>query len=345
MDENTNLATLINTSNKYLKSFSSSVMSVDVAAAHLLLVSSLSKLGDSIDQARSRKDTVCKVAEEYLSREWRSATGEKEKGSEFNSHVEKMLSVLLSSHPQVMIMMDKICKEGISPIISSKDGVSELFPVISRASLGVVYKVTMSSLVQEVRKLTYGVTKDADAQLSSWTSSIEQLVTMTISLKTWCNRSLLSAVLKNSRYIIDHFIKHGMPVIERFFRRKRSICVDLIKNLQQATRFLQTICSHSKINQDVSLANNVPLLKKSLEVLVFRVKAMLAANDCLEAFVLGNLKNRDIHGEEILSQVTNEDEEEGEEEEEGESDVEAGIEDEVEEQEVVDGDSAMSIEV
>ena len=109
-----------------------------------------------------------------------------------------------------MMVMDKLCKEGIGPIIASKDGVSELFPVISRASLGVVYKVTMSSLVQEVRKLTYGVTKDADAQLSSWTSSIEQLVTMTISLKTWCNRSLLSAVLKNSRYIIDHFIKHGM---------------------------------------------------------------------------------------------------------------------------------------
>ena len=133
-----------------------------------------------------------------------------------------------------------------------------------------------------------------------------------------------------------------MPVIERFFRRKRSICVDLIKNLQQATRFLQTICSHSKINQDVSLANNVPLLKKSLEVLVFRVKAMLAANDCLDAFVLGNLKNRDIHGEEILSQVTNEDEEE---EEEGESDVEAGVEEEMEENEVVEGDTAMSIEV
>ena len=137
-----------------------------------------------------------------------------------------------------------------------------------------------------------------------------------------------------------------MPVIERFFRRKRSICVDLIKNLQQATRFLQTICSHSKITQDVSLANNVPLLKKSLEVLIFRVKAMLAANNCLDGFVLGNLKNRDIHGEEILSQVTNEDEEEGEEEEEeGESDVEAGVEEEMEENEVVEGDTAMSIEV
>ena len=112
-----------------------------------------------------------------------------------------------------------------------------------------------------------------------------------------------------------------MPLVERLFRKKRIGCVDLIKNLQMATRFLQTICSHSKISQDVSLANNVPLLKKSLEVLVFRVKAMLAANDCLDAFVLGNLKNRDLQGEEILSQASIEEDDEGEEEEEaGDSD-------------------------
>ena len=126
--------------------------------------------------------------------------------------------------------------------------------------------------------------------------------------------------------------------------------MELIKSLQLATRFLQSVCSHSKISQDVSLANNVPLLQKSLEVLVFRVKAMLAANDCLDAFVLGNLKNRDLQGEEILSQASvddDEDREEGEDEEEAEdSDVELGGDDESEEHEIVDaGDSAMSIEV
>ena len=139
-----------------------------------------------------------------------------------------------------------------------------------------------------------------------------------------------------------------MPLVERLFRKKRIGCVDLIKNLQMATRFLQTICSHSKISQDVSLANNVPLLKKSLEVLVFRVKAMLAANDCLDAFVLGNLKNRDLQGEEILSQASIEEDdegEEGEEEEAGDSDVDLGGEDESEEHELAEGDSAMSIEV
>ena len=148
------------------------------------------------------------------------------------------------------------------------------------------------------------------------------------------------------RALHNIMILAGMPLVERLFKKKRLDCVDLIKSLQLATRYLQTVCSHSKISQDVSLSNSVPLLKKSMEVLVFRAKAMLAANDCLDAFVLGNLKNRDLQGDEILSQAsTEDDDEDGEEEEAGESDVEIGGEDDEEEQEIVEGDSAMSIEV
>jgi hypothetical protein len=42
--------------------------------------------------------------------------------------------------------------------------------------------------------------------------------------------------------------------------------------------------------KDLALTNVVPLLKKCLEAFVYRVKAMLTMNKCLEAFWLGNLK-------------------------------------------------------
>lgn len=59
-----------------------------------------------------------------------------------------------------------------------------------------------------------------------------------------------------------------------------------------------------QVNQDTSLTRYVPPMKKSLEMLVYRVKAMLAMNKCSSAFWMGNLKNRDLHGEELLSQVS-----------------------------------------
>lgn len=49
-----------------------------------------------------------------------------------------------------------------------------------------------------------------------------------------------------------------------------------------------------QIHQDLGLTNHVPLLKKSLEQFVYRVKAMLAFNHCQEAFWVGVLKNRDL---------------------------------------------------
>lgn len=44
----------------------------------------------------------------------------------------------------------------------------------------------------------------------------------------------------------------------------------------------------------MKLTKHVPFLKKTLELLVCRVKAMLILNNCREAFWLGNLKNRDL---------------------------------------------------
>ena len=208
LNSSSDLFSLLQTTNKYLKTFSSSVLTVDVAAAHLVLISTLSKLGSTQDQAKS-KDMVARVAKEYLGRDWLSATGEKEKGAIFNGHVEKILCVYLTCSSNVVDVLENLCKEGVTPVIASKEGSSDTFPVVTRASLGVVYKVMMATMVNEVKKLTYGVTKNADAQFTTWSKAVESLVVMTTSLKIWCNRSLLAAVLKQSRPFIDHFIKHG----------------------------------------------------------------------------------------------------------------------------------------
>ena len=106
--------------------------------------------------------------------------------------------------------------------------------------------------------------------------------------------------------------------------------MDVLKTLQKSTRLLQHFCGHSKVSQshdyhmtladlvysqvakDISLTKHVPPCKRSLEMLVFRVKVrssqtnvrpvgrwcflqeLLTAYNCAEAFWLGNLKNRDI---------------------------------------------------
>ena len=124
--------------------------------------------------------------------------------------------------------------------------------------------------------------------------------------------------------------RHAVPLLERLFKggpRRRTACIALIKAFQQSTRsqlglvlvtlhfpevqapipewltsprvdpgrrYLQSVCCHSKLTASVALANHVPLVKKAMEVFVYSAKAMLAANDCSEAFSLGTLVNRSL---------------------------------------------------
>ena len=84
-----------------------------------------------------------------------------------------------------------------------------MFPLINKGTLATVYKVLLPSLVLEVKKMSYGSTKDQDLQLRQWSQAIRIFVRMVLDLKKYCNRGLLTQILKNSRYFLDHFIKEG----------------------------------------------------------------------------------------------------------------------------------------
>lgn len=83
-----------------------------------------------------------------------------------------------------------------------------------------------------------------------------------------------------------------------FFLHSRVLCLDTWKRLKMRAGYLQKesslCCVGCQIRQDTSLTNHVPALKKSLELFLYRVKAMLALNNCQEAFWMGNLKNRNL---------------------------------------------------
>ncbi len=98
------------------------------------------------------------------------------------------------------------------------------------------------------------------------------------------------------------------------FQSNRDECILILRMAQGWTRYLQNVCANAKVTNDVSLAKNVPRLKLFLEQFVFRVKETLALNNAVKAFWLGNLKNRNYQGEDIDSQIADENDAGGEDE-------------------------------
>lgn len=334
----------------YLEQFSNSIPNITTAVCLTKVLAVLSERQQAMNS--SMRSALAEITGSFLKREWIRSDGEKESGAKYNEALQFLLRFHLSCAEDTLATIEEIVGGAMTELIQDEDknACSATYPTLTRSSVACYYRTMMEELIANVKQ-THSVplrrTDSPEVQK-------EQLVKLNISVrifhiminlvKAFDQRAIIGASLKYGRLFVETFLRLGMPILDLMFRTHKDDIHGLLKNLQQSTRSLQHFCGHSKVTKDLSLTNHVPAVKKCLETFVFRVKAMLTLNKCHEAFWLGNLKNRDIHGEVISSQqstATEEakgDEEEGEEMEEDDDDEEEGDVEEDREAESRNGD-------
>ncbi|XP_044183012.1 Fanconi anemia group D2 protein-like isoform X2 [Acropora millepora] len=340
------LQELLKQSFHYLEQFCASVPNINTAVSltKLLVVLCERQRDDNSNMNTSLAD----LTGTFLKREWIRSDGEKETGAKFNEALQFLLRFHLSCAADTLATIEEIAGGAMTSLVEDdeKDACSEAYPTLTRSSLACFYRVMMEELVSNVKQTHSVPLRTSDPP----ESHKERLVKLNIAVRIFHiminlvkafnqRRGILGASLKYGRLFVEIFLKLGMPTLDFMFRTHKDDIHGLLKNLQQSTRSLQHFCGHSKVTKDLSLTNHVPAVKKCLETFVFRVKAMLALNKCHEAFWLGNLKNRDIHGEVISSQQSNATEDDKEQDEEAEEmEDDDDDEDETEENESKNGD-------
>uniref|UniRef100_M3ZHF3 FA complementation group D2 n=1 Tax=Xiphophorus maculatus TaxID=8083 RepID=M3ZHF3_XIPMA len=281
---------------EYLLNFRSTMPSLSTALCLSQLLSTVSEKGGNPGAYREQTS----LARRFLNQSWVTASGEKERGSKFNEALHTLL-IYLEHVDDVLKAVEEIAGEGITELINtSKDESSASWPTLNQTFL-VFYKVLMAELEKAARRIPAGKMSDSSEAQS------EKLLTWNLAVRdfhilvnlVFDSRPVLNVSLKYGRLFLESFLKLGMPLLDYSFKRHKEDVQSLLKTFQLSTRQLHHMCGHSK---DTSLTNHVPAVKKSLELFVYRVKAMLTLNNCQEAFWMGNLKNRNLKGEEILSQ-------------------------------------------
>uniref|UniRef100_A0A8C7G5Q3 FA complementation group D2 n=1 Tax=Oncorhynchus kisutch TaxID=8019 RepID=A0A8C7G5Q3_ONCKI len=244
------------------------------------------------------------LARRFLCQEWVTTSGDREKGPKHNETLQTLLSIYLEHTDDVLKAVEEIAGEGIPELLNSaKDASSRTWPTLNRLTFLVFYKGMMGVLEKAVRKIPPGTASGVMSEkLLTWNLAVRDFHILVNLVKVFDSRPVLNVCLKYGRLFLESFLKLGMPLLDFSFKKHKEDVQSLLKTFQLSTRQLHHMCGHSKIRQDTILTNHVPALKKSLEQFVYRVKAMLTLNHCQEAFWLGNLKNRDLKGEEILSQ-------------------------------------------
>ncbi|KAK7079255.1 Fanconi anemia group D2 protein [Halocaridina rubra] len=296
---------------KYLSKFHESVVNIDAATT---LVQALVAL-TAFPCVDNLYEKLVEVTEELLKREWYKNRGEKEKGSSYNQNIVTLLEIYLKYGSNTLQLVYTLCTVGFAEFTnaSGRDPHSDTFPTLNKGTMSIYYRCMMCSLVTGTKKnlSLLGSASDADRKkyMEVWSTAINIFSVLITTLKNYDSKGLLGPSLKYSRCFLELFLRSAMPVLDSSLRMYNQEVMVLLKNMQSSTRLLQHVCTHSKVNQDTSLTRYVPPLKRCLETLVYRVKTMLVINKCSQAFWLGNLKNRDLQGEELLTQAAREDSE------------------------------------
>jgi len=116
------------------------------------------------------------------------------------------------------------------------------------------------------------------------------------------HREILAVALKKGNTVIGCLLQM-IPLFHKILIKSKDVLLKLFKTFQQSTRLMHIVCGHAKTAQDISLTKLVPKVKKSLEVLLLKVKEMLDANKCHRAFWVGSLKHKSLDGSECSSQM------------------------------------------
>ncbi|XP_028335451.1 Fanconi anemia group D2 protein isoform X3 [Physeter macrocephalus] len=290
----------------YLQNFHLSIPSFQCA---LYLIRLLMVILEKSTAPTQNKGKIASLARQFLCRVWPS--GEKEKSSIPNDQLQALLSIYLEHTDGVLKAIEEIAGVGVPELINSpKEASSSTFPTLTRHTFVIFFRVMMAELEKTVKGLQAGTAADSEQiheeKLLYWNMAVRDFSILINLIKVFDSRPVLHVCLKYGRLFVEAFLKQCMPLLDFSFRKHREDVLSLLETFQLNTRLLHHLCGHSKIHQDTKLTKHVPLLKKTLELLVCRVKAMLILNNCREAFWLGNLKNRDLQGEEIISQNSQE---------------------------------------
>ncbi|KAG0463482.1 hypothetical protein HPP92_019551 [Vanilla planifolia] len=252
-------------------------------------------------------------AHKLLLQDWSS----KENDNEWKSKgdiLQKILQIYLKNTESASDLLNELACSILPQVPSCKTKNTEEathgFRTLSPTMFLTWYKVlqeeninVLSNLVKEV-KLKNGVFAGEDA--GKVLLKIQQAVEVVVSLVSMCKVHDKVAVhamaVKYGGKFVDLFLK-AFDFLQDQFQSHSDLIIKMLKELQKATRIIQALCSDAKGSKRTMVTNKVPSTKRTMERLLFRVKALFHNTATDYTFWMGNLKHKDVYGQVVSSQV------------------------------------------
>ncbi|XP_012288040.1 Fanconi anemia group D2 protein homolog [Orussus abietinus] len=289
---------LVAESFKYCESLVDIATQISVALALVHLCQSLMKHSETFTQ--QHKDKLANMAFGFLNLEWPE---EKHTTSSYKIAVNGLLNCWIDYEPNLLATVTKLLEwlpEEIEKLEKPQDSLKTL-PTVNRNNFHLLFKKIFDGLIKGVKAAL--LTAKTDPQrIKIWQTASENLRKIIDICKTLKTRSNLLLYLKYIPILLKLFISSGIPILEYNLKYQTEEIKGILKSIQGGTKYLNTVCCHSREQKDTALTKHIPAAKSLAEQLLFRVKGMLVLNNSSGAFWMGNLVNKNLDGCEILSQ-------------------------------------------
>ncbi|KAL1536039.1 Fanconi anemia group D2 protein isoform X3 [Salvia divinorum] len=227
----------------------------------------------------------------------------------------KILRLYLGNCQSASDSLNDLASSILPQDLSSRNTMEDVstFPSLCPATMSVWYRVmheenisALNNLVKEISQLEKprGCAKVEDIQ--RLLNKILQSVNVVVTLVNMCRNndkvSIHAMAVKYGGKFIDTFLK-VFDFLEAQFQMHKDLILNLIKELQKATKTIQALCSEAKGSKQTAITGKIPMTKRAMEQFLFHVKALLCKTPSGCSFWMGNLKHKDLMGQVVSSQA------------------------------------------
>ncbi|XP_076181761.1 fancd2 isoform X2 [Ptiloglossa arizonensis] len=289
---------LVAESCKYFESLSDIATLISLAITLVNMCQSLMKHSESY--TKENKEKYAKMAFGFLCLQWPQ---DKQFNPQYKTAVIGLLNSWIDNEPlqlkAVTLILEWLPDE-TSKLQKPQDSLSKI-PSIKKNNFHFLFKKIFDGLINGV-KLALSLANRDPERIELWyevAANVQKIVKIS---KTLTTKNNILIFIKHMPILLKYFLNLGMPILEHNLKYETDAVIKILKMMQGGTRYLHTVCCDSSEKKDLTLTKYIPAAKSILERLLYSVKGMLVLNDSPAAFWMGNLVNKNLEGQEILSQ-------------------------------------------
>ncbi|XP_076295821.1 fancd2 isoform X1 [Lasioglossum baleicum] len=290
---------LVAESCKYFESLSDIATQITLSITLINMCQSLMKHSESY--TKESKEKYANMAFGFLCLQWRE---DKYFSPQYKNAVTGLLNSWIDNEPLPLKTVTSILEwlpDEASKLESPQDCLSKI-PSIKRSNFHSFFKKIFDGLINGVKIALPSADRDPK-RIEVWDEAASNIQKLVQICKTLTTKNNVLIFLKHMPILLRYFLNLGMPILEHNLKYQTDDVTKILKMIQGGTRYLHTICCDSVEKKDLTLTKYVPAAKSILERLLYSVKGMLVLNNSPTAFWMGNLINKNLEGQEILSQV------------------------------------------